>query len=304
MKSPFMLRKLIIIFMAFSVGLTSVSCGSNKETQSQTNSSPRSSLTSTNNNGTKLSDGKYNVQQATYNDANGEYTIMLLNTPAGSSPTFRNTNLQMAQLTDEEVKANEKAYLKVENGQAAMHIPADFKIEYVHNVTEEKTNAQTGQKETVVREQKSSFWSPFAGSLAGSLAGQAIGSMLFRPQYYTPPMYSSGNMFGHGGYGSSYNQAVTGYRNRYNQEPAAVRNRTTLRTTGRLNNNNSSFGSRNSSPTNQYRTDGNRSSGSGFGASRLGQNNNYRSRLNNGSSGSGFGSSRSRSSGGFGSRRR
>lgn len=303
MKSPFMLRKLIIIFMAFSVGLTSVSCGSNKETQSQTNSSPRSSLTSTNNNGTKLSDGKYNVQQATYNDANGEYTVMLLNTPAGTSPTFRNTNLQMAKLTDEEVKANEKAYLKFENGQAAIHIPEDFKIEYVHNVTEEKINAQTGQKETVVREQKSSFWSPFAGSLAGSLAGQAIGSMLFRPQYYTPPMYSSGNMFGHGGYGSSYNQAVTGYRNRYNQEPAAVRNRTTLRTTGRLNNNNSSFGS-NSSPTNQYRTDGNRSSGSGFGANRLGQSNNYRSRLNNGSSGSGFGSSRSRSSGGFGSRRR
>jgi hypothetical protein len=303
MKSPFMLRKLIIIFMAFSVGLTSVSCGSNKETQSQTNSSPRSSLTSTNNNGTKLSDGKYNVQQATYNDANGEYTVMLLNTPAGTSPTFRNTNLQMAKLTDEEVKANEKAYLKVENGQAAIHIPEDFKIEYVHNVTEEKINSQTGQKETVVREQKSSFWSPFAGSLAGSLAGQAIGSMLFRPQYYTPPMYSSGNMFGHGGYGSSYNQAVTGYRNRYNQEPAAVRNRTTLRTTGRLNNNNSSFGS-NSSPTNQYRTDGNRSSGSGFGANRLGQSNNYRSRLGSGSSGSSFGSSRSRSSGGFGSRRR
>jgi hypothetical protein len=303
MKSPFMLRKLIIIFMAFSVGLTSVSCGSNKETQSQTNISPRSSLTSTNNNGTKLSDGKYNVQQATYNDANGEYTVMLLNTPAGTSPTFRNTNLQMAKLTDEEVKANEKAYLKVENGQAAIHIPEDFKIEYVHNVTEEKINSQTGQKETVVREQKSSFWSPFAGSLAGSLAGQAIGSMLFRPQYYTPPMYSSGNMFGHGGYGSSYNQAVTGYRNRYNQEPAAVRNRTTLRTTGRLNNNNSSFGS-NSSPTNQYRTDGNRSSGSGFGANRLGQSNNYRSRLGSGSSGSSFGSSRSRSSGGFGSRRR
>jgi hypothetical protein len=310
MQSPFMLRKLIIIFMAVSLGLTSVSCGSNQETKNQASSSPRSSVTSTNNTGAKLGDGKYNIQQATYNDANGEYTVMLLNTPAGTSPTFRNTNLQMAQLTDEEVKAGEKAYLKIENGQAAMHIPTDFKIAYVRNETVEQTNAQTGQKETVVRQQNngSSFWSPFAGSVAGSLAGQAIGSMLFRPQYYTPPMYSSGGMFGHGGYGSSYNQAASSYRSRYNQELPAVRNRTTLRTTGRLNNNNSSFGS-NSSPTNTYRTDGNRSSGSGFGASRLGQSNNYRSRLNNGSSSGSFGSSSSsrsssRSSFGSGGRRR
>jgi hypothetical protein len=309
MQSPFMLRKLIIIFMAVSLGLTSVSCGSNQETKTQATSSPRSSVTSTNNTGAKLGDGKYNIQQATYNDANGEYTVMLLNTPAGTSPTFRNTNLQMAQLTDEEVKAGEKAYLKIENGQAAMHIPADFKIAYVRNETVEQTNAQTGQRETVVRQQSNgnSFWSPFAGSVAGSLAGQAIGSMLFRPQYYTPPMYSSGGMFGHGGYGSSYNQAASSYRSRYNQELPAIRNRTTLRTTGRLNNNGSSFGSK-SSPTNTYRTDGNRSSGSGFGASRLGQSNNYRSRLNNGGSSS-FGSSSSsrsssRSSFGSGGRRR
>jgi hypothetical protein len=301
MQSPFMLRKLIIVFMAVSLGLTSVSCGSNQETN--TTSSPRSSVTSTNNTGAKLGDGKYNIQQATYNDANGEYTVMLLNTPAGTSPTYRNTNLQMAQLTDEEVKAGEKAYLKIENGQASMHIPADFKIAYVRNETVEQTNAQTGQQETVVRQNSSGFWSPFAGSVAGSLAGQAIGSMLFRPQYYTPPMYSSGGMFGHGGYGSSYDQAASSYRNRYRQELPAIRNRTTLRTTGRLNNNNNSFGS-NSRPTSQYRTDSDRSTGSGFGASRLGQSNTYRSRLNNGSS-SGFGSSsssRSRSS--FGSSRR
>jgi hypothetical protein len=302
MKSPFMLRKLIIIFMAISVGLTSVSCGSSS-TQTRASSSPSASVTNTQNAGATLGDGKYNVQQATYNDANGEYTLMLLNTPTGTSPAYRNTKLQMAQLTEEEVTAKTAAYLKLENGQASMHIPADFKIEYVHNETEQRTNAQTGQQETVVRQQSSSFWSPFAGSLAGSLAGQVIGNALFRPQYYVPPVYSRGNMTGYGGYGNTYDNAVGRYQQRYNSPPAAVRNRTTLRTTGRLNNGGSFGSGRTASP--QVRTDSNRSSGSGFGSSRLGQSNNYRSRLGNGgSSNRSFGSSGSRRSSGFGSRRR
>jgi hypothetical protein len=306
MKSIFMLRKLIIIFMAISVGLTAVSCGSSNETK--TTVSPSSStVLSTKNVGSKLSDGKYQVQQATYNDANGEYSVMLLNTPAGTPPVFRNTNLQMARLTDEEVTAKEQAYLKMENGQASMHIPADFKIEYVRNVTQEQTNPQTGQKETVVRREGGGFWAPFAGSVAGSLAGQAIGNAIFRPQHYVPPMYQSGGlMTGYGGYGSTYNQAASSYRQRYNQEPAAVQNRTTMRTTGRLNNS-SSFGSGQAKP--QVRTDSNRSSGSGFGSSRLNQSDNYRSRLNNSNSGSSrnsFGSSGSgsRRSSSFGSSRR
>jgi hypothetical protein len=171
MKSPFMLRKLLVIFLAISVGLTSVSCGSNNETK--TNPSNPSVL-STKNVGTKLADGKYEVQQATYNDANGEYAVMLLNTPVGSPPLFRNTNLQMARLTEEEVATKEKAYLKIENGQAAMHIPEDFKIEYARSVTQEQTNPQTGQRETVVRREGGGFWAPFAGSVAGSLCTTCI----------------------------------------------------------------------------------------------------------------------------------
>jgi hypothetical protein len=301
MNSPFMLRKLLIIFLAVSVGLTSVSCGSNNETKT---SPSNPSVLSSKNVGTKLADGKYEVQQATYNDANGEYAVMLLNTPAGSPPLFRNTNLQMARLTDEEVAAKEKAYLKIENGQAAMHIPEDFKIEYVRSVTQEQTNPQTGQRETVVRREGGGFWAPFAGSVAGSLAGQAIGNAIFRPQHYVPPAYQPGGgiMRGYGGYGGTYDQAVGNYRQRYNQEPAAVRNRTTVRSTGRLNNG-GSFGS-NQTAKPQVRNDGNRSSGSGFGTSRLGQSDNYRSRLNNSTPRS-FGSSgASRSSSGFGSRRR
>jgi len=52
-------------------------------------------------------DGQYPVQQATFNDADGEYSLILLNTPA--TPTFRTTNLQMARLTDEEIKAGQRA---------------------------------------------------------------------------------------------------------------------------------------------------------------------------------------------------
>jgi hypothetical protein len=304
MKSPFMLRKLVIIFMAISVGLTSISCGSNNETKNQVRASNPSVL-STKNIGTNLADGKYPLQKAVYNDANNEYSLMLLNTPAGTSPVYRNTNLQMARLTDEEVAAKEEAYLKIESGQASIHIPADYKIEYEHNVTQEQTNPQTGQRETVVRREGGGFWAPFAGSVAGSIAGQMIGNALFRPQHYVPPMYQPGGMMrGYGGYGGTYDQAVGNYRQRYNQEPAAVRNRTVMRTTGRLNNG-GSFGSSSQQARPQVRNDGSRSSGSGFGTSRLGQSDNYRPRLNTGSS-QGFGSSSGsrRSSSSFGSSRR
>jgi hypothetical protein len=303
MKYPFMLRKLLIIFLAISVGLTSVSCGSNNEASNNSSNSP---VLSTKNVGAKLGDGKYPIQKAIYNDGNGEYSVMLLNTPAGSSPVFRNTNLAMARLTDEEVAAKEKAYLKIENGQPSMHIPENFEIEYARTVTQEQTNPQTGRTETVVRREGGGFWAPFAGSVAGSLAGQAIGNALFRPQHYVPPVYQPGGvMRGYGGYGSTYDQAVGNYRQRYNQEPAVIRNRNIVRSTGRLNNSGGfgSFGS--SSPLKpQVRADGNRSSGSGFGTSRLGQSDNYRSRLNNSAPRS-FGSSGARrSSSGFGSRRR
>jgi hypothetical protein len=305
MKSVYMLRRFVIIFLALTLSCTTIACGSsNDQTASQqqqgqvTNNNPQV----TNNTSQKaLPAGEYPLQQATFNDANGEYTLMLLNTPAGSSPTYRSANIQMARLTDDEVKAKKGAYAKSDNGQMSIHIPEDFKVEYVHNVTETKTNAQ-GQKETVVVRQESSFWRPFFGSVAGTIAGQAISNMLFRPQYYMPPVYSAGGMSGYGGYGTSYNQAVDSYRTRYNQAPAAIRNRTTLRTTGRLgnfnNNTRTGFGNPN--------TDRNRSTGAGFGTSTLRQNNrgtNQYRRSNSGFGSSGSGS-RMRSGGGFGSRRR
>ncbi|MBD2448669.1 hypothetical protein H6G76_16220 [Nostoc sp. FACHB-152] len=288
------LRKFTVVVLALSLCITTVACGGGEQT---TPTGRNVSQTST---ATKLSDGQYPVQQATYDDSTGEYTLFLLNS---TPPTFTSENVQMARLTDEEVKEGKKSYLKVENGQPALYLTEDFKIEYVHNVTQNQTNPQTGQQETVVVRRENSFWSPFAGSLAGSLAGQAIGSMLFRPQYYVPPVYQPGGVLtGFGGYGSSYDQAVDRYRSRYNAPPAAVRNRTAFRTTGNIRRTYPSGSSvRTTTPR---RTTVNRPSGSGFGGSELRPSG--RSSTTRRSSGSSFGSGgRSPSrSGGFGSRRR
>lgn len=289
------MRKLTIVCLAVSLCLTTVACGGGNQTTSSTQSGSQS--TSQSAALTKLNDGQYDVQQATYNDANGDYTLFLL---GNQPPTFSTEKLQMARLTDEELKAGKKTYLKVENGQPALYLTEDFKIEYVHNVTETKTNPETGQRETVIVRQESNFWTPFAGALAGNIAGQAIGSMLFRPQYYVPPVYQPGGiMTGYGGYGSSYDAAVSSYRSRYNEPPAAVRNRTTFRTTGSIRSTGST-----TTTTNRTNTSG-RATGSGFGSSNLrssGKSNSTR-RQSGSSFGSGSGSSVRRSSG-FGGRRR
>ncbi|HYW19672.1 MAG TPA: hypothetical protein VE956_10230 [Nodularia sp. (in: cyanobacteria)] len=291
------LRKFTVVFLALTLCLTTVGCGSSNETNSQSRNVSRTSTA------TKLSDGQYEVQQATFDDGTGEYTLFLLNS---TPPTFKTENLQMARLTDEEIKEGKKTALKVENGQPALYMTEDFKIEYVHNVTETQTNPQTGQQETVVVRRESNFWAPFAGAVAGNIAGQVIGNMLFRPQYYVPPVYQRGGVLsGYGGYGSTYNQAVSNYRTRYNAPPAVERNRTTFRTTGNI---------RRSAPAtsnvrrNTPRTNtGNRPSGSGFGSSNLKPSN--RSGATRRNTGSGFGSggrstgSRSRSFGSGGRRR-
>ena len=285
-----MLRKFTVFCLALTLCLTTVACGGENQANSV---KPDVSKTAT---PTKLNDGEYQVQQGTYNDANGEYTLFLLN---NNPPSFATEKLQMARLTEEEIKAGKKTYLKVENGQPALYLTEDFKLEYVHNVTETKTNPQNGQKETVIVRQESNFWTPFAASLAGNVACQAIGSMLFRPQYYVPPVYQPGGvMTGYGGYGSSYDSAVSNYRSRYNEPPAAVRNRTTFRTTGNIRNSASERATTNNNPTG-------RASGSGFGGSNLRPSDNSSSTHRN--SGSSFGSggrSSSRRSSGFGSRRR
>ncbi|WP_041555431.1 hypothetical protein [Nostoc sp. PCC 7524] len=280
------LRKFTAFLLAFSLCLTTVACGGGTQTTS-TNGNVRQTSTAT-----KLSDGQYQVQQATYDDASGEYTLFLLNS---TPPTFATENLQMARLTDEEIKEGKKTYLKVDSGQPVLYLTEDFKIEYVHNVTETRNNPQTGQPETVVVRRESNFWTPFAGALAG----QALGSLLFRPQYYVPPVYQPGTILtGYGGYGRSYDQAVDSYRTRYNSAPAAVRNRTAFRTTGTIRRSSGNTNVRSTTRTT------NRPSGSGFGSSNL-RSSGKSSTTRRSPSGSSFGSGRSpaRRSTGFGRRR-
>ena len=226
-----MLRKIVILLMSLSLCWTTLACSdSSMSMQSQPSFNNNASISTA---PTSISDGKYPVQQATYDDASGEYSLMLLNTPPGTPPLFQTAQLQMARIDEEEAANGEKTYLQVDGGQPLMYLTEDFKIEYVHNVTETRTDPQTGQPQTVVVRRESNFWTPFAGALAG----QAIGSMLFRPQYYVPPVYQPGGILtGYGGYGSSYSQAVNRYQERYNAPPAAVKNRRTLRTTGSVRN--------------------------------------------------------------------
>jgi hypothetical protein len=190
----------------------------------------------------------------------------------------------MARLTDEEIASGQGNYLKVEQGQPSLHLTEDFRIEYIHNVTETVTDPQTGQAETIVVRQEPSFWTPFLGSLAG----QAVGSLLFTPHYYIPPVYQPGvALVGYGGYGRTYPQAVDRYRTRYQAPPAEVRNRPLLRRTGQLRSPSSTQPrtTRSTSPS-----PNSRATGSGYGSSTLRRSNpgeTYRR------SPSGFGSSRS-----------
>lgn len=284
-----MLRKLTILFMCLTLSWTTVACGGSRSTSYRNSSN--TNVASTRN---QVRQGEYPVQQATYNDANGEYNLMLLNTPAGQSPVYQTTDLQMARLTDEETQAGKGSYAEISGDRAVLHLTPDFKIEYVHNVTDTRTNPTSGQTETVIVRRESNFWTPFAGALAG----QAIGSMLFRPQYYVPPIYQPGGVLvGYGGYGRTYDGAVAQYRTRYQAPPAAVRNRQTLRTTGNINS-----PSTNRRTNRQQQRDANRSTGSGFGSSNLRQSEGSRQKKRNSSFGSG-GRSRSRR-GSFGGRRR
>ena len=279
------MRRFLSLLLILLLSVTTVACGSGSNQSQSGNNAPKIE--------NQITSGRYSVQQATYDDSNGVYRLMLLGTPAGKSPTYQTEALQMARLTDEDIKKGEKTYVQINGDQAELYLTEDFKIEYVHNVTEVQNNPQTGQKETVVVRQESSFWTPFAGALAG----QALGSLLFRPQYYVPPMYSGGPLTGYGGSGRSYGQAVNTYRGRYNSAPPVEKNRQTLRTTGNLRQYPSSSANKANGKPSDNST---KSSGSGFGSSRLKSSGSSYSSPRRSSFGSSSGS-RSRS---FGSSRR
>jgi hypothetical protein len=285
-------RKFIALMMVLTLGVTTVACGDVSSSISETPEVANAKVQQSRPIQTQITDGQYDVQQATYNDGDGEYTLFLLNTPPGTPATYRTNNLQMAQLTPEEVEAGQTAYLKVNGEQTSFHIPKDFKIEYVHNVVETAENPQTGQVETRIVRQESNFWTPFAGALAG----QVVGNLLFTPRYYVPPVYQPGlALSGYGGYGNSYRQAIDSYQQRYQAPPAAVRNRTVYRSTGRRT---TGFGSNSTSRGTPSISTRQRSTGRGVGSSNLRRSNSSSSyRRPSASFGSGRSSSFGRSSG-------
>jgi hypothetical protein len=185
-----MLRKFLAIFMMLVLSWTTVACGS-APTETAAPSRDRPAVTQTR----QFPKGRYPVQQATYDDADGTYSLLLLDTPPGVPALYRSANLQLARLTDEQITQGQKPALEVDGDQAVLYLTEDFRIEYVHNVTETKPDPQTGGTQSVVVRQESSFWSPFAGALAG----QALGNLLFAPRYYVPPIYQSGGLRGFGG---------------------------------------------------------------------------------------------------------
>lgn len=285
-----LLRHSLISIMVVSLSWTTVACGGNDRAQQQFQQPTQQTSQNTQR---SLPDGKYELQQASYDDVSGDYRLFLFN---ANPPVLEKDNIKMARLTPEEVENGQKSYLLVENSEYSLHLAEDFRIEYLHGVAETRTDPNTGQQERVIVRRESNFWTPFAGALAG----QAIGSMLFTPQYYVPPAYQPGRsvLTGYGGYGSTYSQAVDRYQDRYQSQPPSVQNkRANVRTTGGINRSTN----RNTNPRSSTSTSG-RSTGSGVGSSTL-QNNGTRgssTTRTRKSSGSRFGTgsrSRSRSTG-------
>jgi hypothetical protein len=286
MLDSFMFRKLIALFLGMLLCWTTLAVA-----ESTAAIVPESNLIAAAP-ATKLPDGRYPVQQASYNDGDGAYSLFVLNAPQS---VFVTIDLQMARLTDEEISQGQTSYLAVASGQPVLHLSEDFKIEYIHAVAETQTNPQTNQPQTVIVRRESSFWTPFAGAIAG----QMVANMLFTPHYYLPPVYQPGIVLsGYGGYGNTYSQAVQQYETRYQSPPPAVKNTSQFRTTGRIRSNSTTSG-KSSTPT----VSNNRPTGSGFGASNLKRSDNSSpSRLQRGSGS--FGSGRSPAGrSGFGSRR-
>ncbi|MBI5494482.1 MAG: hypothetical protein HY904_05600 [Deltaproteobacteria bacterium] len=163
--------------------------------------------------------GEYAVQSAEYDDATGQYRVMVLGAPAGTRPVLESDDLRLARLSDEAVARGERAQLAVEADGAVLRLAPDFRVAYVHNVTQEQTDPGTGQRETVVVRQETGFWTPFAAAMAGNMVANA----LFAPHYVYPPMYAPGGMVGVGAWGASRAAALDSYRANHGTLPQPAR---------------------------------------------------------------------------------
>lgn len=227
-----MLRNQLVV-LCLMAGLLGA-CGSSPSTTVTTQTTNRTASTSqqaAKPNSAPLPVGDYPVQQVSYDDSNGQYNLMLLNLPQGASPVFRTDALQMARISDEDVKAGKASYFQVQGDRQVLHLTPEFQIQYVPTVAENRVDPNTGETKVVYVRQQPTFWSPF---LTGAAVG-AVASNLLTPRYYVPPAYVVGQpLVGYGGYGNTYDRAVSSYQSRYNEPPRSSRNRTTFRTTGNI----------------------------------------------------------------------
>ncbi|MEM6501940.1 MAG: hypothetical protein AAF685_08885 [Cyanobacteria bacterium P01_C01_bin.89] len=321
-------RLVLFCLMAGLLGACGTESSPTNTTQTPTRTTGQTAVTdSSNTNSAAIPAGDYPVQQVSYDDSNGQYSLMLLNTPQGTSPVFRTNALQMARLSEEDLQAGKASYFRVAGGDRILYLSPDFQVQYVPSTAQTQVDPNTGRERIVYVRQRPTYWSPFA---TGVLTG-AIASDLLTPRYYVPPAYVVGQpLVGYGGYGNTYDRAVSSYRTRYNEPPRATRTQQ-FRTTGSITRSrNSTTGNtttrttttnRQSSPTGtagtttnrttttrKQPTNTNRSTGSGVGSSTLrNSSGTSTSKPRRRSGGSSFGSSggrRSRSSGGFRRRRR
>jgi hypothetical protein len=159
--------------------------------------------------------GSYDVQSIAYDDADGGWRVFLLAPPAGVKPLFTTSNLKLARLSDEELAAGKtKARLDVDSEGPTARLPADFQVQYTHNVTEDRGNGQV-----VVVRQESTTWSPFVSAMAGA----ALGNMLFSPMYVYPPPYAGGALSGYGGYGASRTAAQASFQQSHGALPQSAK---------------------------------------------------------------------------------
>lgn len=207
------LSRVSALALAIALGGSLVACGGNQTTASN----PAGGAVSQNQTVAAVK-GDYAVQQATYNNSTGEYTLMLLNAPPGMNP-YRVSNLQMAQVPEAAAKTGKTTYLAVggPNSQPVLYLLPDFKIEMLSG--EAIQTQQAGVQPT--------YWQPMQ-------RGLEIDLDFYQPYYYVPPPYRAGSVLtGYGGYGATYDRAASQYQQRYNAPPAPVQNRN-FRTTQNL----------------------------------------------------------------------
>ncbi|MEQ8756778.1 MAG: hypothetical protein RID09_25110 [Coleofasciculus sp. G1-WW12-02] len=209
-------RKFTPVILSVALCWTTVACQDSTNSYQSTGRQDTNTVSSQ----TRLTDGKYALQQVTYNDANGQYTLFLMNSTGAAYST---TNPQMIPLTQGELNAGEQSYLHKQNNQAVLHLSPDFQIEYMHAVTEGASN-----NEMVIVREESTYWQPFESD-----GGIEIELEFNSPRYYIPPPYRSGQVLYSGYHASSYDQAVAKYKSNHNTPPPAVSNNQ-LRTSGVL----------------------------------------------------------------------